>query len=248
VLQVDQTGHPSGRRRRSCPKKARLVQAEGRHSLQTSSVVHQRVPWSPPPASRSPSQRRGHERPWPPRGRPCRPADRPERGLVGSAPPWDGSGPPAGPGAYPGGWLTTAPDPLAPGSTTGQPPTGQVAHPDRAPAVELSPRPSAPEVDRVGRGLDGEPPLAACDHRRRGPQAVQAEQPGGRCTPLLTHLGHLSSDVRHPQDRRDPRCCSGGSSIWQQHTPPTPHDESRSICERVPGVNVESGVCELLGC
>ena len=198
ALQVDQTGHPSGRRRRSCPKNARLVQAEGRYPLQTSSVVTSGVPWSPPPASRSPSQRRGHERPWPPRGRPCRPADRPERGLVGSAPPWDGSGPPAGPGAYPVGWLTTAPDPLAPGSTTGQPPTGQVAHPDRAPAVELSPRPSAPEVDRGGRGLDGEPPLAACDHRRRGPQVVQAEQPGGRCTPLLTHLGHLSSDVRHP--------------------------------------------------
>jgi hypothetical protein len=42
VLQVDQTGYPSGGRCRSCPKKARLVQAEGRHPLQTSSVVHER--------------------------------------------------------------------------------------------------------------------------------------------------------------------------------------------------------------
>jgi hypothetical protein len=126
ALQVDQTGHPSGRRRRSNPKNARLsskpkAATPSRRAVSSTSGVL----WAPPPASRSPSQRRGRQRPRPPRGRPCRPADRPERRLVGSAPPWDGSGPPAGPGASPAGWLTTAPDPLAPGSTTGQPPLGR---------------------------------------------------------------------------------------------------------------------------
>ena len=189
AVQVDQTGHPSGRRRRvarrtlvsSKPKAATLSR---RAASSTSGV-----PWSPPPASRSPSQRRGHERPRPPRGRPCRPADSPERGLVGSAPPWDGSGPPAGPGAYPAGWLTAAPDPpLAPGSTTGQPPLGRSR---TAPCAGggARPAPLGPEVDRGGRGLDGEPPLAACDHRRRGPQAVQAEQPGRRRTPVVGPAG-----------------------------------------------------------
>jgi hypothetical protein len=111
------------------------------------------------------------------------------------------------------------------------------------------PAPLGPEVDRGGRGLDGEPPLAACDHRRRGPQAVQAEQPGGQCTPVLTHRGPpvlLTSGIRK----------IGESQVLfrqllhrrQQHTAPRFMTKSRSICERVPGVNVASGVCELLGC
>jgi hypothetical protein len=222
ALQVDQTGDPSGRRRRGCPKNARLVQAEGRPPLQTSSAVHQR--------GAVVSHRLHH-------GRPANPevtrdrghgvgvlADPPtvlSAGPPGPAPPWNGSGPPARSRCAPAGWLTTAPDPLAQASTTGRPPTEQVAHPDRTAAVELGPypRPLHPTaVAVVWTASRHSPPATAGGEDL---EAVQAEQPGRRHTPVVGPAGaSCLADVTHPQAMRGLRCCSGRSYIAGSSTPP----------------------------
>jgi hypothetical protein len=58
--------------------------------------------------------------------------------------------------------------------------------------VELSPRPAASAPDHGRRGRDGQLPLAAHDLRGEDLKAVQAKQPEGRSTTVLTHLGLLS--------------------------------------------------------
>src|SRR6266540_6579131 len=65
----------------------------------------------------------------------------------------------------------------------------QVAHPDRAAAVQLGPLAAAHAADHRGRGLDGELPLATHQLGRDDLEAVQAEQPGGGRTTVVTHLG-----------------------------------------------------------
>ena len=95
ALQVDQTGDPSGRRRRVARRT--LVSSKPRAAITSRRAASSTsgVPWSATARMTVAQPTRGHARPRPRRGRPCRPADRPRRGLVGSAPPWDGSGPPA---------------------------------------------------------------------------------------------------------------------------------------------------------
>ena len=196
--------------------------SRGPPPLQTSSAIPQRVPWpataritvaQPTPRSRATAATAWVFLADPPTGL--------SAGSLGQHRPGTDRGRPLGPGAYPAGWRTTAPDPLAPGQHTGRPPTEQVAHPDRTAAVELGPRPSAPAPDRGGCGLDGEPPLAACDHRRRGPRSRP-----GRAAWSPTHScgdppgASCLADVTHPQARRGLRCCSGRSSIAGSSKPP----------------------------
>jgi hypothetical protein len=71
------------------------------------------------------------------------------------------------------------PEPLAPGQDHWPATSGQVTHPDRAPAVEFGPHPAADAPDHGGRGLDGELPLAAHDVRGQDLEALQVKQPGG---------------------------------------------------------------------
>jgi hypothetical protein len=203
----------------SYPKNARLVQAEGRHPLQTSSVVHQRAAVGPTAritvAQPTPRSRATAATAW--ASLPTR--DRSERWLVGSAPPWDGSGPPAGPGAYPAGWLTTAPDPLAPGSTTGQPPLGRSrTRTMRRPwSSARAPRPlkstAVAVVWTASRHSPAATPAARTSSRPSRaawrPMHFCVDPPGASCL----------ADVRHPQARRGPRCCSGRLlHRRQQHT------------------------------
>jgi hypothetical protein len=139
---------------------------------------------------------------------------------------------PLGPGADPAGGLRTAPDPLAPGQHYRPATDGQVAHPDPAAAMELSPHPTTLTADHGCSGLDLELPLAGYDLRGQDFKAVQAEQPGGRGTTVLTHLGppscrrHASASasyarsqvllrrlLRHPQLGTTPRFMTK-SRIW----------------------------------
>jgi hypothetical protein len=96
-----------------------------------------------------------------------------------------------------------------------------VADPDRAAAVELGPHPAADAADQGGGGLDLELPFTGRDLRGVDLPAVQAQQPGGRGTMVLTHLGppcrrHASASyarsqvlfwrlLRHPQQGTTPR-------------------------------------------
>ena len=222
ALQVDQTGDPSGRRRRV----ARRTLVSSKPRAATPPDEQRRPPagcrGQPPPASRSPSQPRGHARP-----RPRAWASLPTRrqasararwvstalGRIGAARSVQVCTPQAG--------SRQRQIRLRQASTTGRPPTEQVAHPDRTAAVELGPRPSGPAPDRGGRGLDGEPPLAACDHRRRGPRSRP-----GRAAWSPTHScgdppgASCLADVTHPQARRGLRCCSGRSYIAGSSKPP----------------------------
>ena len=65
----------------------------------------------------------------------------------------------------------------------------QISHLEPAAAVELGPHPTALTADRGSGGLDLELPFAAYHLRGKDLKAVQAEQPGGRGTTVLTHLG-----------------------------------------------------------
>src|SRR4029453_12136285 len=70
---------------------------------------------------------------------------------------------------------------------------------------ELSPHPTTLTADHGGGGLDLELPLAGDDLRGEDLKAVQAEQPGGRDTTVMTHLGppscrrHASASYARPQ-------------------------------------------------
>ena len=222
ALQVDQTGDPSGRRRRGCPKNARLVQAEGRHPPRRAAPSPSGVPWSataritvaqPTPRSRATAATAWEFLADPTTGL--------SAGSLGQHRPGTDRGRPLGPGVHPAGWRTTAPDPLAPGQHTGRPPTEQVAHPDRTAAVELGPypRPLHPTaVAAVWTASRHSPPATTGGEDL---EAVQAEQPGRRRTPVVAQLGPpVLPDVTHPQARRGLRCCSGRSSIAGSSKPP----------------------------
>jgi hypothetical protein len=181
------------------------------------------------PANAEVTSDRGHRV-----GRPCRPADRPERGLVGLAPPWDGSGPPAGPGAYPAGWRTTAPDPLAPGSITGQPPLGRSrTRTVRRPwSSARAPRPlKSTAVAVVWTANRHSPPATTGgeDLKPSKPSSLEADAllvdpPGASCLAdvSIRKIGEVPGAVQ-----------AAPTSSVAAHRP-TVHDESRSICERVP--------------
>src|SRR5512132_730619 len=94
-----------------------------------------------------------------------------------------------GPGPNPAGWLTTAPDPLAPGQHHRPAADRQVTHPDRAPAVRSGRHATTPTADHRGHGLDDQLPFAIYQLGRDELEAVQAEQPGGGGTTVVTHLG-----------------------------------------------------------
>jgi hypothetical protein len=181
ALQVDQASDPSGRRRRGCSKKARLVQAEGRHTLQASSVLHQRPavishrPHHGRPANPEVTSDRGH--------RVSVLADPPTRlsaGPLSQHRPRADRGHPLGPAAHAAGRLPTAPDPLAPPQHHRTATDRQVPHPNRTAAMELSPHPTTLTADHGGRGLDGELPLTGRDLRGEDlkpsrPSSLEAE-------------------------------------------------------------------------
>jgi hypothetical protein len=110
-------------------------------------------------------------------------------GPLGQHRPRTDGGRPLGPGPDPAGRLTTAPEALAPPQHHRPATSGQVTHPDRAAAVQLGPLAAAHAADHRGRGLDGELPLATHQLGRDDLEAVQAKQPGGGRTTVLTHLG-----------------------------------------------------------
>jgi hypothetical protein len=190
VLQVDQPGDPSGGRDPGRLEEAGLVQPQRGHTVQPRGVIHQRSAVLVDGA---------HD------GRPANPqvtgdrgdrvgvlADPPTRlgpGPLGQHRPGADRGRAFGPGPYPTGRLTTAPDPLAPGQHDRPAADRQVAHPDRAAAVELGPHPAALTADHRGRGLDLELPLTGRDPRDQDLKAVQAEQRRPGRTTVLTHLG-----------------------------------------------------------
>jgi hypothetical protein len=114
----------------------------------------------------------------------------------------------------------------------------------RKPGVQIpSPPPpitAAQGADHRGRGLDLELPLATYQLRRNDLEAVQAEQPGDGGTTVLTHLGLLLLDVRHPQAMRGPRCClgaygavSGTSPRFMTKSPITPRSPRPGLA--IPG-------------
>jgi hypothetical protein len=180
TLQVHQASDVPGWRHAGRLEEGGLIQAEGGHTLQAHSVVHQRgavLVYGP------------HD------GRPanaevaCHCGDR--VGVLADPPAGLGPGPlgqhcsradgrhPLGPGPHLAGWLSTAPDALAPGQDHRPATSGQIAHPDRAPAVQLGPYPTAHAANHGRRGLDGKLPLAAHDLCGEDLKAVQAQQPGG---------------------------------------------------------------------
>jgi hypothetical protein len=223
TLQVDQAGDPPGGRQAGCPKEARLVQPERGHTVQACGVVHQQG------AVLVDGPHDGH---------PADPevtGDRRHRvGVLADPPAGLGPGPLGqhrprvnrprllGPGPHSTGRLPTAPQALAPQQHHRAPTDRQVPHPDRAAAVELGPHPAALTADHGSRGLDLELPLAADHLRGDDLKAVQAQQPGGCGTTVLTHLGppccrrHASASyarsqvlfwrlLRHPQQGTTPR-------------------------------------------
>jgi hypothetical protein len=96
--------------------------------------------------------------------------------------------------------------------------------------VELGPYPAAGATDQGDRGLDSELPLAACNFGGGDLEAVQAKQPGGRGTTVLTHLGPpvlQTSDIRK-------LCEASGALLAAPMSPsaadhPTLHDEEPVI-------------------
>jgi hypothetical protein len=180
TLQVHQASDVPGWRHAGRLEEGGLIQAKGGHTLQTTSVLHQRG---------AVLSHRPHD------GRPADPevaGDRGDRVGVGAdAPAGLGPGPlgqhcsgvdgrrPLGPGPHLAGRLPTAPEALVPGQHDRPAADRQVPHPDRAAAVELGPYPTADAADHGGRGLDGELPLAGRDLRGEDLEAVQAKQPGG---------------------------------------------------------------------
>jgi hypothetical protein len=106
-------------------------------------------------------------------------ADPPTRlgaGPFGQHRPGADRGRSLGPGPHPTGRLPTAPDPLAPGQHDRTATNGQVAHPNRAPAVELGSHPAALTADHGGHRLDTELSLTVGHLRGEDLKAVQAEQ------------------------------------------------------------------------
>jgi hypothetical protein len=166
-----------------------------------------------------PADPQGRRRPRRPHGRRCRPAGRPRRGPVRSAPPEDRSPPPARSRCGP---RRPAPDSARsacarPAPLGGRRSAGR-AHPDRAAAVEFGPDPATHATHHGGRRLDGEPPLATrylCDGDL---EAVQAEQPGGRGTRVLTPWGLLSCRRQTSASYARPQVPFGSLRRRQQHT------------------------------
>jgi hypothetical protein len=187
-----------------------LIQAERGHPVQPRGVVHQLGPVL---------SHRPHD------GRPADPKVTGDRGdRVGIlADPSAGLGPSSlgqhrprpdrgrlfGPGPDPAGRLTTAPEAFAPPQHHRPAADRQIPHPDGATAVECGPHPTAPTAGHRARGLDRELPFATHELGRDELEAVQVEQPGARRTTVMTHLGLLLADVRHPQAMRGPRCRLG---------------------------------------
>jgi hypothetical protein len=201
-----------------------------------SSRPGRRPPPPPDEQRRPPAGRRGPHRPH--HGRPANPevtrdrghgvgvlADPPTglgAGSLGQHRPGTDRGRPLGPGADPACWLTTAPDPpLAPGSTTGQPPLGRSrTRTVRRPwSSARAPRPlKSTAVAVVWTASRHWPPATTGGEDL---EAVQAEQPGRRRTPVVGPAGaSCLADVTHPQAMRGPRCCSGRSYIAGSSTPP----------------------------
>jgi hypothetical protein len=190
VLQVDETGHIAGRRQTGGLEEAGLVQPERGHPVQAPGVVHQRgavVSHRPHDGRPADPQVAGH------RGDRMAVLAHPPTGLnpgpLGQHRPGADRGHLLSPGADPTGRLPTAPDPLAPGQHHRPATDRQVPHPNRSPAVGFGPDPTALTADHGGRGLHLEPPLTAYHPRGEDLEAVQAQQPGGRGTTVLTHLG-----------------------------------------------------------
>ena len=190
TLQVHQASDIPGRRHLGRLEEGGLIQAQRGHTLQTSSVIHQRA---------AVVAHRPHD------GRPADAevaSDRRHRmGVLADPPASLGAGPlgqhrprtdrrrPLGPGPHLAGRLTTAPEALVPAQHHRTATNGQVAHPDRAAAVKLGPDPTAHATNHGRRGLDDKLPLAAYDLGGEDLEAVQAQQPGSGRTTVLTHLG-----------------------------------------------------------
>ena len=244
ALQVDQTGDPSGRRRRVPEERSSRPSRRPPPPSRRAASSTSRLPWSPPPASRSPSHpevRATAASAW---------ASLPTRrqasararwvstalGRIGAARSVQVCTPQAG--------SRQRQIRLRQASTTGRPPTEQVAHPDRTAAVELGPRPSGPAPDRGGRGLDGEPPLAACDHRRRGPRS----RPGRAAWSPTHSCGGPSWGLLSCRRHTSARLCEVSGAVQAAptspaaaHRPPL-HDDEPLICERVPGSRLHLGL------
>jgi hypothetical protein len=180
ALQVHQAGDPPGGHDAGRLEEARLVQAERGDTGKALGVVHQ------PGAVVA---HRPHD------GLPADPevtSDRRHRmGVLADPPAGLGAGSlgqhrsrtdgrhPLGPGPDLADRLTAAPDPLPPPQHHRTATSGQVADPDRTPAVELGPHPTALTADHGGCGLDLELPLTGRDLRGQDLKAVKAKQPGG---------------------------------------------------------------------
>ena len=109
-------------------------------------------------------------------------------------------------------------------STTGRPPAGRSrTRTVRRPCSSArSPQPTQPIT--VGRGLDGELPLATHQLGRDDLEAVQAEQPGGGRTTVLTHLGPPSCRRQTSARYARPQVPFGSLRGRQRHLT-TLHDE-----------------------
>jgi hypothetical protein len=130
-------------------------------------------------------------------------------GALGQHRPRTDRGHPLSPGADPAGRLMTAPDALAPQEHDRSAADRQVAHPDGAAAVEPGPYPATHAPHHGGGGLDDELPLAAHHLRGENLEAAQAQQPGGRRTTVLTHLGPpalQTSGIR--------KLCEAPGAVW----------------------------------
>jgi hypothetical protein len=206
ALQVDQAGHPSGGRDPGHLEEARLVQAQRGHPLRPGRILHQLAAVvTHRPHHRRPADRQvaGHRRDRV--GVLADPGGRLRPGPARSAPPRGGSRPCARSRSVP---HRPVPDSARCACATRAPPgghrwAGRVA--GSCAGRGARPAPHSPD-SRPRRPWSGPRPAT---HRprpaRRDLEAVQAEQPGGRGTTALTHLG-LLADVTHPQDMRGPRC------------------------------------------
>jgi len=155
-------------------------------------------------------------------GRPCRPAGTLRPGLARSAPPEDGSRPPAR-SRYPRRrWARRNADALAP-QQHHRPPTswGRSRTRGRPAAMGFGPHATTRAANKLSRRLDDELPFAGRDLRSEDLEAVQAQQPGGRRTTVLTHLGPpvlQTSDIR--KLCKVPGAVLAALHRRQQHTAP----------------------------